>query len=57
MMEYLCILAEQLIEFLNKDYEGIWLGRGGPVALPTQSLDLNPLISMGLHEVESVSWW
>lgn len=50
-------MAEQLIEFLNKDYEGIWLGRGGPVALPTQSLDLNPLISMGLHEVESVSWW
>lgn len=35
--------GREVTEFLNKDYEGRWLGRGGPVALPTQSPDLNPL--------------
>jgi hypothetical protein len=36
-------LGRAVTEFLNKDYEGRWMGRGGPVALPTRSLDLNPL--------------
>jgi hypothetical protein len=29
--------------FLNENYEGIWIGKGGPLAWPTWSPDLNPL--------------
>jgi hypothetical protein len=32
-----------VLEYLDKDYEGRWIGRGGPVAWPTHSFDLNPL--------------
>jgi hypothetical protein len=30
-------------EFLNEGYEGRWIGRGGLVAWPAQSADLNQL--------------
>jgi hypothetical protein len=30
-------------EFLNEDYEGRWIGRGGTVAWSSQSPDLNLL--------------
>jgi hypothetical protein len=32
-----------VMEFLNEDYEGRWIGRGRLMARPTQSPDLNPL--------------
>jgi hypothetical protein len=35
--------SNAVTEFLNKDYEGRWMGRGGPVALSTWSPDLKPL--------------
>jgi hypothetical protein len=46
-----------VIEFLNEDYEGRWIGRGGPMAWPPQSPDLNSLHFLELHKVKRVSWW
>ena len=30
-------------QFLNRPFANKWIGRGGPVARPARSLDLNPL--------------
>ncbi|GBM18857.1 hypothetical protein AVEN_137240-1 [Araneus ventricosus] len=32
-----------VLHFLNATYPAQWIGRGGPVAWPPRSLDLNPL--------------
>jgi hypothetical protein len=32
-----------ITEFLNEDYEARWIGRGGPLAWPARSPNLNPL--------------
>ena len=30
-------------QFLNRHFANKWIGRGGPIAWPARSLDLNPL--------------
>jgi len=40
MKEHLRILTE-IRENMNKNYQKRWGGRGGPVALPAQTCDLN----------------
>lgn len=41
----------EVIEDLNKNYEGKWIGRNRPMTWPTQSCNLNPpSLCVGLHE-------
>lgn len=35
--------ARQVKEYLNQEYPGLWIGRGGPVKWPPRSPDLTPL--------------
>ena len=42
-MEFRHVLAEWLGNFSNQHFANEWIGRGGPIARPARSLDLNPL--------------
>lgn len=38
-----CHYARQVTGYLNHQYPGKWIGRGGPIAWPPRSPDLNPV--------------
>ncbi|EZA47877.1 hypothetical protein X777_15252, partial [Ooceraea biroi] len=43
--------SQEVQEFLNNTFPNRWIGRGGPVAWPPKSPDLNPCdFFVGLHE-------
>jgi hypothetical protein len=47
------------MEILNEDYEGRWIGRGGPSGLARLISLLKPIrfLFVGLYEVENVLRW
>ena len=41
--DWLLFLSRVARQFLNQRFANKWIGRGGPIAWPARSLDLNPL--------------